>query len=114
MPNLKKAVTTEKSERLKLAESISNFSKQQKQFLEAHSELKDYQVNIFNDLDLQIESKKKELEDLTSQYEHREANLQIGCDINVRKHARAEALRILADSDEIAISSEEYKVVMTK
>lgn len=96
-----------KSERLRLAEAIANFTKKQELFLEAHEQLKDYSDNIFKDLDLQIDTKQQELSELKYKYEHENSNLKIECDLNFKQYKYEAALKVLEDCDEVPIKTTE-------
>ena len=98
-----------KSERLRLAESISNFSKKQGSFLEAYDDLKLYQEDIFKDLDLQIDTKQLELNELSKKYKNMDTDLKIECDQRIKEYRYDEAVRILSEKDEIPIQASELE-----
>lgn len=106
--------TINKSERLKLAESISDFTKHQTHFLNAYDALKDYNENIFKDLDLQIDTKQQELDELSKKYINQENYLKIECDLNFKQYEYMAALKILQSKNEIAISENELDDINTK
>lgn len=105
-PTTKPTSTIQKSERLRLAEAIANYSKKQESFLEAFEILKEYKESIFKDLDLQIDTKQQELAELKQKYEHEESNLKIDCDLNIKQYQYEAALKVLEARDEVPIKSE--------
>ena len=104
-----KTTECEKSERLRLAEAINNFTKKQDAFLDAYEELSEYKEDIFKDLDLKIEAKQEELKELTKKYKTRETDLKIECDQNFREYEYQKAKEVLEDRDEMAIEKEELE-----
>jgi hypothetical protein len=98
-----------KSERLRLAESICNFTKKQEAFLLAYDDLKEYNHAIFKDLDLQIDTKQLELNELSKKYKNQETDLKIECDQMIKKYRYEEAIKILAEKEEEPISSSELE-----
>jgi len=79
---MRKATKSDKkSERLRLAESICNFTKKQDEFVKAYETLKDYKESIFTDLDIQIDTKQSELDLLTKHYKTTEEDLKIECNL---------------------------------
>jgi hypothetical protein len=111
MPARKKTETTtsvsaskEKSDRLVLAEAISKFTKKQADFLDAYEDIKSYKNDLFRDLDTEIETKRKELDELSVAYAKEDANQRIDCDISFKQYKYDTALDVLTDRAEEPIS----------
>jgi hypothetical protein len=110
MPARKKTETTtsvtvskEKSDRLVLAEAISKFTKKQSDFLDAYEDIKSYKNDLFRDLDTEIETKRKELNELSVSYAKEDANQRIDCDISFKQYKYDTALEVLTESEEVPI-----------
>ena len=111
----RKATKTEKkSERLRLAESICNFTKKQDEFLKAYETLKDYKESIFTDLDIQIDTKQSELDLLTKNYKTKEEDLKIECNLSFKEYKYKTAIDVLSENGEEAIESSELTSLKTE
>lgn len=95
--------TKNQSERLELAKAISNISAKQESFVKAVDTLEKYKNEILVTLDLEIETKKKELEDLKESYERLQKDGQIDTNQFLREYRYKGAIEILEDSGEVPI-----------
>lgn len=109
MPSKTSSKSVEKkSERLHLAEAIANYTKFQEQFLSAYDSMKEYTTDIFKNLDLQIDTKQTELDELAKTYKNTETDLKIETDQAYKEHAYDKAIEVLAEHGEIAVSEDKY------
>ena len=98
-----------KSERLHLAEAIINFTKKQEEFLKSHEDLKKYSEDIFTNLDIQIDTKKSELDLLEKEYKNKSKDLEIECNQVFKEYQYEAAKKVLANRDEEPIATDELE-----
>lgn len=97
------------SERLELAKAISNITAKQESFNKAVETLEKYKNEILVTLDLEIETKKKELEDLKESYQRLQKDGQIDTDQFLREYKYKGAVDILTDAGEVPVPETRLK-----
>lgn len=97
------------SERLELAKAISNISAKQESFCKAVETLEKYKNEILVTLDLEIETKKKELEDMRESYSRLQKDGQIDTDQYLREYKYKGAVDILEEADEVPIKKKKLE-----
>lgn len=100
---------SQKSERLQLACAISNMVTKSDQFISAVEHFKTFTKESLNDIDMEITSKKVELEVLEEEFKVQRKNGQIKCDLFLQEYRRKGAVELLKESDEEPINSTELR-----
>ena len=109
----KTATTTVKvnandSDRLQLAQAINNLVVRGETFSAALEELANFSKQRLVDLDLKIESKKQEYQDLTAKLENQYKDTEIKLRQNLQESKLSAAKEVLADLNMVAVSQNEY------
>ena len=97
------------SERLELAKAISNICSKTEAFVTATENFKNFSKDALVKLDLDIEAKRLELDDLRKQIEHSIKNGKIDVDVALREYKREGAVNMLKEMNETAISNKELQ-----
>lgn len=97
------------SERLELAKAISNITAKQESFTKAVETLEKYKNEILVTLDLEIETSKKELEDLKESFKRVQKDGQIDTDQYIREYKYEGAIKILTESCEVPIKEKKLE-----
>lgn len=92
---------------LELTRAIQKIIKNQDDFMSSVSNLTNYTDETFNDLNLQIESKKVEIENLGCEYENKRIQFDIETSHYYAEHKYEGALSFLRERGEESIQSEE-------
>lgn len=95
------------SERLELAKAISNMSSKADSFMSAMENFKSFSKDALVKLDLDIEAKRLELDDLKKQIEHSIKNGKIDVDVALREYKREGAIAMLKEMNETVIPNKE-------
>lgn len=109
-----KSTTTTKSSnshnnaRLTLAKNIQTLVSKQDAFAKALETLQTFTSDTLQNLDLEIEAKRQDLEDLAKEMKNKEIDGKITCDQMLKEYRHEGALKILDEHKEIAISKEKY------
>ena len=93
--------------RLTLAKNVSALTMKQDAFIKAVETMKIFKDETLLEFDLELENKRKEIEDLEKQRKNKEIDDKISCDQSVMKYKYDAAIKILKEVGEIAIVSEE-------
>ncbi len=96
--------SAKKSERLELAMAISNIVSKQDAFTKSVETLQKFQSETLTKLDLEINSKKIELEVLADDYKHKQKDSQIETDQLLAEYKYNGAVNIIKDVNEVPIS----------
>ena len=89
--------------------AIQTITKNQDSFNKSVDSLQTLITETFSELELKVNAKKKELADLEEKYLHDEKNMKLTVDLNVKEHGYNEALKILGEKDEVAVSKLDYE-----
>lgn len=95
------------SERLELAKAISNVSSKAETFVNAIEHFKTFTKDVLVKLDLDIEAKRLELDDLKKEIENNIKNGKIDIDVALREYKREGAIAMLKEMKETVISDKE-------
>jgi len=112
MPGRSSASTTPtqpRSERLELAMAISSITTKQDAFIKAVETLDKYKTEILQNLDLEIESKKIELQDLEADFAKRKKSGQIETDQYLKEYQYKGVINLLENEDEEPIKKDRLK-----
>lgn len=95
-----------KSERLVLAMAIKNITMKQDGFIIAVEKMEKYQTDILANLDLEIETKKIELNDLEESYKHREKTGKIETMQRLNEFGYQASVQIIKERNETVINED--------
>ena len=101
-------MTTEKYN-LQLAKAIQSITKQQAGFEKSVEKCQELITERFNDIEMKLTAKKKELEELEKQYEQQEKYKKLEVDLEVKEHGYQHALKMLTGRNEVPVNEEEFK-----
>ena len=101
------AAPTAVSERLELAKAISNMANKADTFIAATESYKTFSKDTLVKLDLDIEAKRLELDDLRKEIEHNIKNGKIDVDVALREYKREGAVAMLKEMNETVISDKD-------
>lgn len=96
------------SDRLELAKSISNLSTKTDAFINAVDSFKSFSKDVMTKLDLDMETKKVELSEITQEISNQMKNSKIEIELNLKEFKRDSAIKILKEFGERSISTKEY------
>lgn len=99
--------------RLTLVKTINALATKQEALIKAVENLKDFTTDTLQDLDMQIESKRADLEDLEKQYKVREVDLTIELNQSLKMKEYDAAKDLLSKRGEIPVSKETYESLQT-
>ena len=102
------------SERLKLVTAISGLSQTQEKFIKAVETLSEYNSETLTKLDLEINTKKEELEELTTLFNNTVKANQIKVDQQLDEYKYDGALEILKERSEVPILESELESLKNK
>jgi hypothetical protein len=108
-PAKKTTNTIKKSERLQLATAISNITAKQDAFIKAVEAMEYFKGETLTELDLEIASKKIELDNLADDYKKQIKDGQIETDQYLAEHKYDGAVNILKEINEVPIKSSELQ-----
>lgn len=94
---------TSKEAHLTLAKNIANLAAIQSKFMKAVEEVKEFQTESIQNFNLEIQAKKQEYDDLSTQLTNAEIDGKTKCDQAVAKYKRDAAVKILGETDEVPI-----------
>ena len=95
-----------KSERLELAMAINAITSKQEAFVKAVETLDKYKTDILQNLDMEIEAKKIDLQDLEAEYAKMKKTGQIETDQFLKEYKYKGAIEILQEEGEVSIKSD--------
>lgn len=95
-----------KSERLTLAEAISSLVAKEEAFLKSVEDLKKFKADALSKLDLEIETKKTELQTLADEFKKTQKDKEIKIAQFLAEFQRKGAIEILEESQEVPIKAE--------
>uniref|UniRef100_A0A6C0JWA7 Uncharacterized protein n=1 Tax=viral metagenome TaxID=1070528 RepID=A0A6C0JWA7_9ZZZZ len=102
------------SERLELAKAISNMSSKADSFLSAVETFHSFSKDMLTKLDLDIESRKLELDDLKKQIEHSIKNGKIDVAVALKEYRREGAVEMLQGMGETVIPAKELDTLRSE
>lgn len=108
-PRKAPATNSKQSERLALAQAISAVATKQDAFVKAVETLEQYRGEILVNMDLEIETKKRELEDLKESLVRKQKDGKIDTDQFLREYKRRGAVQILQEGDEVPVKKARYE-----
>ena len=95
-----------KSERLELAMAFNALTSNQEAFVKAVETLDKYKTDILQNLDMEIEAKKIDLQDLEAEYAKMKKTGQIETDQFLKEYKYKGAIEILQEEGEVSIKSD--------
>ncbi len=101
--------SAKKSERLELAMAISNIVSKQDAFAKSVEVLQKFQSETLIKLDLEINSKKIDLENLADEYKRKQKDGQIETDQFLAEYKYNGAINIIKDADEVSIRTQQLQ-----
>ncbi len=102
------------SERLELAKAISNVASKVDAFVSAVDVFKSFSKDSLVKLDLDIEAKRFELDDLKKEIEHKVRNGKIDIDVALKEYRRDGAVEMLKALHEAVIPEKELEMLKTE
>ena len=99
--------STKKNERLELAKAIQALSGKIDGLQQATQKVVDMNENTIKDLDLEIETRKKNFDDLKNDMKNYEKNERIRIDQELAEYKRNAAIDILKEFDDVPIDKDE-------
>lgn len=105
---MSKSKTSKNEARLTLAKNIQTLVSKQDAFCKSLETLKEFTSDTLQNLDLEIESKRQDLEELAKEMKNKEIDGKIACDQMLSQYRHEGALKILEESNEIAIAKDKY------
>jgi hypothetical protein len=103
-----------KSERFELAKSISNICTKMENFNNAVADIKEFSKDALNKLDLDIETKKIELQEIQNDIQHSTKNAKIEIDIRLREYKQQSATDIITELGDVVVPKKEYIELTTE
>lgn len=103
--------TNKKSERLLLATAITSLTTKQEAFIKAVETMKQLEADTLTNLDLEINTKKLELENLEKDFKRKQKDGQIETDQFLNEYSYEAACKILKEHNEEPINSEKLKTL---
>lgn len=95
------------SDRLEFAKALNGLTAKQDAFIKAVEAVNTFNAETLQRLDMEIDDKKQELEELSKQFERLKKDGQIETDQLLAEHKYNGALQILSELDEVPIKSSE-------
>lgn len=94
---------------LNFTKAIQGVTKAQDSFGKNVEGLKELISGTFNELELKLNSKQKELNDLEEKFSHNERSRKLEVDLNIKEHGYEAALDILKERGEVAVPEVTYE-----
>lgn len=94
------------SERLEFTKAINNLSKSKESFIEAVKVMETYKEETLTQLDLAINDKKTELNNLSNEYEIKTKDLQISLEQEIRQYGYDKAVELIGEEGQSVIDNE--------
>ena len=101
------------SDTLAFAKSINKLIQKQEDFQKMIDELNTFKVETLTNIQLEFDSKRKELDALNKEYDTLKKDLQIKADQEFKEYGYVKAVEILEENDEIAVNEVEYNELQT-
>ena len=110
MPSSKTATKSSKSESdtLAFAKAINKLVQKQEDFTTAIEDLKNLNAENMTSIQLELKSKREELNNLTKEFDVKKKDLQIKVDQEFNEYSYEKAKEIIGERGEIPVDEEEY------
>jgi len=105
---MSKRSTKNESDTLAFAKAINKLIQKQEDFAKVIQEMNDLKAETLTNIQLELKTKREELDNLDKQFGTQKKDLQIKIDQECREYAYQKATEILEEHGEIAVNEDEY------
>ncbi len=105
---MSKRTTKSESDTLAFAKAINKLIQKQEDFAKVIQEMNDLKAETLTGIQLELKTKREELDNLDKEYENKKKDLQIKVDQEFKEYAYQKAVEVLEEHGEIAVDEESY------
>lgn len=96
------------SDTLAFAKAVTKLGQKQDEFVNVFNEFKDLKAETLTEIQLELKTKRDELDNLDKEYEVKKKDLEIKLDQEIKEASYDKAVEILKEHSEIAVDEDEY------
>lgn len=105
---MSKVGTKKDSDILAFVKAITKLSQKQEDFMKSVEELKELSADNLSNVQLELKTKREELDDLTKQYDTQKKDMEIKLVQEINEYGYEKAIEIIEEHKQIAVNMSEY------